>query len=152
MTPRSRKPVLVLSSSNLSPLTSPWKDMPSSLLQPEPEEAETSLTSTFREYLASRSVLTASPVSLSCNTSPDKLSGSLLHCLDGNEPSTSASYLTTLSHDSSSSSGSSRKRSGDDSIFADHSVSLSSDSAKKSTLESSYSSTVGSSIIRETSL
>jgi hypothetical protein len=151
MTPRSRKPVLVLSSSNLSPLTSPWKDMPSSLLQEHNEEAETSLTSTFRDYLQSRSVLTASPVSLSCNTSPEKLSNSLLYCLDGNDPSTSSSYVTTLSHDSSSSSGS-RKRSVDDSMFADHSISLSSDSAKKSNLESSYSSTLGSSIIRETSL
>ncbi|XP_065338225.1 rho GTPase-activating protein 19 isoform X1 [Cloeon dipterum] len=157
MTPRSRKPVLVLSSSNLSPLASPWKAVPSSLLQEAAEEGDgddTSLSSTFKEYLQSRSVLTASPVSLSCDASPEKLSNSLLYCLDGNDPSaasTSASYVTTLSNESSSSSGS-RKRACDDSLFADHSVSLSSDSAKKSTLESSYSSTMGSSIIRETSL
>ncbi|XP_059478540.1 rho GTPase-activating protein 19 isoform X1 [Neocloeon triangulifer] len=153
MTPRSRKPVLVLSSSNLSPLSTPWKDTPSSLLQEHNEEAETSLSSTFKDYLKSRSVLTASPVSLSCNASPEKLSNSLLYCLDGNDPSasTSASYLTSMSNESSSSSGS-RKRSIEDSMFADHSISLSSDSAKKSNLESSYSSTLGSSIIRETSL
>ncbi|KAG8227739.1 hypothetical protein J437_LFUL008383 [Ladona fulva] len=66
-----------------------------------------SLTSTFINYLQSRSVLTASPIDLSCDEgsrpgspvvlelvslkSEDQLSDSLLYCLDGNIPSPSAS-------------------------------------------------------------
>lgn len=62
----------------------------------------TSITSTFKEYLRSRSVLTASPVDLSFTSrtgdfdqsesdinilNEEVLSNSLLHCLDGNNPS-----------------------------------------------------------------
>lgn len=159
MTPRSRKPVLVLSSSNLAQFGT-WNQNSDPNDSPlhnanEKAAAETSLTSTFRDYLLSRSVLTASPISLSANPSPEKLTNSLLYCLDGNDPSSdSRNTLSNASETASSiSSSGSRKRSGD-SLFADQSISLSSDSAKKSTLESSYtSSTIGSSsCIRETSL
>lgn len=61
-----------------------------------------SLTSTFRDYLFSRSVLTESPADLSFSSQPDdfgpnmddirelnesEMSESLLYCLDGNKPS-----------------------------------------------------------------
>ncbi|KAK7791991.1 hypothetical protein R5R35_007978 [Gryllus longicercus] len=69
-----------------------------------------SLTSTFKSYLMSRSVLTASPVDLSFSSrtgdfdtslsherclSTDALSDSLLYCLDGNEPSCSSQSLSS---------------------------------------------------------
>lgn len=62
-----------------------------------------SLTSTFRDYLFSRSVLTESPADLSFSSQPDdfgpnmddirelnesEMSESLLYCLDGNKPAT----------------------------------------------------------------
>ncbi|KAL1378580.1 hypothetical protein pipiens_015500 [Culex pipiens pipiens] len=66
------------------------------------DEEASSLTSTFREYLLSRSVMTDSPADLSFSSQPDdfdssgadriedlnesKLSESLLFCLDGNRP------------------------------------------------------------------
>ncbi|EFN88118.1 uncharacterized protein LOC105192159 [Harpegnathos saltator] len=69
------------------------------------QQSSMSITSTFREYLLSRSVLTASPVDLSFTSrtgdfeqsesdlnilnDEDTLSDSLLHCLDGNQPDTS---------------------------------------------------------------
>lgn len=69
------------------------------------QQSSMSITSTFREYLLSRSVLTASPVDLSFTSrtgdfeqsesdlnilnDDDTLSDSLLHCLDGNQPDTS---------------------------------------------------------------
>lgn len=67
------------------------------IVDPQPD----SLTSTFRDYLFSRSVLTESPADLSFSSQPDdfganlddirelnesKLADSLLYCLDGNEP------------------------------------------------------------------
>lgn len=134
MTPRSRKPVLVVSGTNIhnipklndqnNLMTSvaeeksidnqfeTTNESPDSIqiseteYEPKTEQskdetsaASESLTSTFREYLCSRSMLTASPADLSfssrtddycsCNLqdiSPSKLSNSLMHCLDGNEP------------------------------------------------------------------
>lgn len=69
------------------------------------QQSSMSITSTFREYLLSRSVLTASPVDLSFTSrtgdfdqsesdlnilnDEDTMSDSLLHCLDGNQPDTS---------------------------------------------------------------
>lgn len=66
------------------------------------DEDASSLTSTFREYLLSRSVMTDSPADLSFSSQPDdfdssganlidelnesKMSESLLFCLDGNRP------------------------------------------------------------------
>lgn len=68
------------------------------------DEEASSLTSTFREYLLSRSVMTDSPADLSFSSQPDdfdssgadriedlnesKMSESLLFCLDGNRPPT----------------------------------------------------------------
>lgn len=135
MTPRSRKPVLVVSGANIHniPKLNDQNNLMSSLSEEKsldnqcettsdsPEivqnvktenvipktlqsEASTSsssdsLTSTFREYLCSRSMLTASPADLSFSSRTDdycscdleelnksKLSSSLLHCLDGNNP------------------------------------------------------------------
>lgn len=74
-----------------------------------------SITSTFREYLLSRSVLTASPVDLSFTSrtgdfdqsesdlnilNDDRLSDSLLHCLDGNQPSSDTSGVASGSTNS----------------------------------------------------
>lgn len=131
MTPRSRKPVVVLSGSNLCHLANfdGWnahaerdyddlqeRNPPPSLntqrtvssecthetpkidnnCQIEEEECG-SLTSAFESYLATRSVLTASPVDLSFSSQTgdyessgvDELNGlsqSLLFCLNGNQP------------------------------------------------------------------
>ncbi|XP_055390348.1 uncharacterized protein LOC129619229 [Condylostylus longicornis] len=66
------------------------------------------LSSTFREYLLSRSVLTASPVDASFSSQPDdfgstpdiqdlsesQMSSSLLFCLDGNKPVNQNSFNT----------------------------------------------------------
>uniref|UniRef100_A0A1B6DZ25 Rho-GAP domain-containing protein n=1 Tax=Clastoptera arizonana TaxID=38151 RepID=A0A1B6DZ25_9HEMI len=109
VTPRSRKPVVAVSGSNLCHIT--WglddvanfdeKKSGSSTHGTEEKEESDSLTSTFRDYLFSRSVLTASPVDLSFSSrtgdfdpsscSDEKLpesplSESLLYCLDGNVP------------------------------------------------------------------
>lgn len=110
MTPRSRKPVLLISGTNIANL--PNLDKPSIMdsLEEEPDSESSSknsedsrgrhsLTTTFREYLCSRSMLTASPADLSFSSRTDdyksaeindmsasKLSGSLLYCLDGNDP------------------------------------------------------------------
>ncbi|GJQ74447.1 hypothetical protein Trydic_g21317 [Trypoxylus dichotomus] len=135
MTPRSRKPVLVVSGTNLHniPKLTDQNNLMTSVAEEksndnqcetpnnpvisnveaeyEPkkeeqsskdltcDEASNSLTSTFREYLCSHSMLTASPADLSfssrtddycsCNLqdlSPSQMSSSLLHCLDGNDP------------------------------------------------------------------
>ncbi|XP_012268866.2 uncharacterized protein LOC105693480 [Athalia rosae] len=74
-----------------------------------------SITSTFREYLLSRSVLTASPVDLSFTSrtgdfeqsesdinifNDDSLSDSLLRCLDGNHPSSDTSGIASGSTNS----------------------------------------------------
>lgn len=74
------------------------------------DEEASSLTSTFREYLLSRSVLTDSPADLSFSSHPDdfdssadlgdlnesKLSESLLFCLDGNRPADDDSQATLV--------------------------------------------------------
>lgn len=61
------------------------------------------LTEPFREYLLSRSVLTATPVDLSIlNKSSDadeKLPDSLLYCLDGNVPSDLTLSISNLAVD-----------------------------------------------------
>lgn len=61
-----------------------------------------SLSEPFREYLLSRSVLTATPVDLSIlnKTEDDKLTDSLLYCLDGNVPSDLTSSISNLVVDS----------------------------------------------------
>lgn len=132
MTPRSRKPVLLRSGTNICNLAKEVLIRHSSIsdLEEEPEEpiplpihlvtkakSESNLfstpkekystysepgdtlTTTFREYLCSRSILTATPqdTSFSSRTddydsanedmpSEDKLTESLLYCLDGNKP------------------------------------------------------------------
>ncbi|KAL0880347.1 hypothetical protein ABMA27_002792 [Loxostege sticticalis] len=66
-----------------------------------------SLTEPFREYLLSRSVLTATPVDLSIlnksNDTDDKISDSLLYCLDGNVPSDLTLSISNLAVDKESS-------------------------------------------------
>jgi hypothetical protein len=74
-----------------------------------------SLTSTFRSYLLSRSILTASPVDLSFSSRTgdfdtsegsndekildrETLSNSLLYCLDGNQPSNSGVSDDEVNH------------------------------------------------------
>ncbi|CAH0586837.1 unnamed protein product [Chrysodeixis includens] len=61
------------------------------------------LTEPFREYLLSRSVLTATPIDLSIlnksNDTDDKISDSLLYCLDGNVPSDLTSSISNLAVD-----------------------------------------------------
>lgn len=78
-----------------------------------------SITSTFREYLLSRSVLTASPVDLSFTSrtgdfeqsesdlnllNDDTLSDSLLCCLDGNQPESDTSGIASGSTNSANNS------------------------------------------------
>ncbi|XP_037296310.1 rho GTPase-activating protein 19 isoform X2 [Manduca sexta] len=62
-----------------------------------------SLTDPFREYLLSRSVLTATPIDLSMlnksNETDDKLSESLMYCLDGNVPSDLTLSISNLAVD-----------------------------------------------------
>ncbi|XP_063913010.1 rho GTPase-activating protein 19 isoform X3 [Zophobas morio] len=101
MTPRSRKPVLLVSGTNINALAK--ADTVARTMDQLPEEAcekdETSLTETFREYLENRSMLTtSSPADSSFssrtddfnsdefNASPSKMTESLLRCLDGNDP------------------------------------------------------------------
>lgn len=58
-----------------------------------------SLSEPFREYLLSRSVLTATPVDLSIlnkSNDDDKISESLLYCLDGNIPSDLTSSISSM--------------------------------------------------------
>lgn len=58
-----------------------------------------SLTEPFKEYLISRSVLTASPIDLSILNKSDadeKISDSLMYCLDGNIPSDLTSSVSNL--------------------------------------------------------
>ncbi|CAH2084532.1 unnamed protein product [Euphydryas editha] len=62
-----------------------------------------SLSEPFREYLLSRSVLTATPVDLSILNKSDadeKISESLMYCLDGNVPSELVSSISNLAVDS----------------------------------------------------
>ncbi|XP_024941735.1 uncharacterized protein LOC107268684 isoform X2 [Cephus cinctus] len=83
------------------------------------QRSPASITSTFREYLLSRSVLTASPVDLSFTSrtgdfeqsesdlnilNEDRLSDSLLHCLDGNNPGSDTSGIASGSTNSANNS------------------------------------------------
>lgn len=71
------------------------------------EEKTKSLSEPFREYLLSRSVLTATPIDLSLlnksNDTDDKISDSLLYCLDGNVPSDLTLSISNLAVDKESS-------------------------------------------------
>lgn len=133
MTPRSRKPVVAVSASNICHLANlTWGLKESSRSNEQSYESEgDSLSGAFRDYLSSRSVLTASPVDLSFSSrtgdfdpssearledldssSQDEkipgspLSESLLYVLDGNLPE-------NLSSNSSSGFGDSRPRKRD---------------------------------------
>lgn len=83
------------------------------------QKSSMSITSTFREYLLSRSVLTASPVDLSFTSrtgdfepsesdlnilNDDTLSDSLLCCLDGNQPESDTSGIASGSTNSANNS------------------------------------------------
>ncbi|KAJ8723190.1 hypothetical protein PYW08_003102 [Mythimna loreyi] len=72
------------------------------------EQDTKTLSEPFREYLLSRSVLTATPIDLSIlntktNDSDDKISDSLLYCLDGNVPSDLTLSIGNLAVDKESS-------------------------------------------------
>lgn len=73
----------------------------------EIEQKTKSLSEPFREYLRSRSVLTATPIDLSIlnksNDTDDKISDSLLYCLDGNVPSDLTLSISNLVVDKESS-------------------------------------------------
>ncbi|KAG7299143.1 hypothetical protein JYU34_017673 [Plutella xylostella] len=67
----------------------------------EMSEQKGALSDPFREYLLSRSVLTATPVDLSIinkssDDTDDKITDSLLFCLDGNVPSDLTSSISNL--------------------------------------------------------
>ncbi|XP_045498819.1 uncharacterized protein LOC123696591 [Colias croceus] len=68
---------------------------------------EHTLSQPFKDYLLSRSVLTANPIDLSIlNKSDDEvLTDSLMYCLDGNIPSDLTSSISNLAVDSSISQG-----------------------------------------------
>lgn len=83
------------------------------------QQSSVSITSTFKEYLLSRSVLTASPVDLSFSSrtgdfeqsesdlnilNDDTLSDSLLCCLDGNQPESDTSGIVSGSTNSANNS------------------------------------------------
>lgn len=83
------------------------------------QQSSVSITSTFKEYLLSRSVLTASPVDLSFTSrtgdfeqsesdlnilNDDTLSDSLLCCLDGNQPGSDTSGIASGSTNSANNS------------------------------------------------
>lgn len=115
MTPRSRKPVLLVSGTNINNLPSLQTQCNMEDVEEDTEDSKkileesiehnnsrSSLTSTFREYLCSRSILTrnSSKNQSFCSHSDDfittdevnnltgsKLSESLLYCLNGNDPS-----------------------------------------------------------------
>ncbi|XP_059607791.1 rho GTPase-activating protein 19 [Phlebotomus argentipes] len=112
MTPRSRKPVMLLGATlggSVSEERSRALDDCDFREEDEDEYASSgeksaekgeSLSSPFRDYLFTRSVLTASPADLSFSSQPDdfgsatdirdlsesEMSKSLLFCLDGNQP------------------------------------------------------------------
>ena len=120
MTPRSRKPVIALSGSSICHLADATCEIKDTQWYAENklkdnngncdsdvQDSTNSLTSTFRDYLFSRSIFTASPVDLSfssrtgdfdpsSSSSENKvidspLNESLLYCLDGNNPNITCS-------------------------------------------------------------
>lgn len=117
MTPRSRKPVFLISGTNINKLPSAEKHCMNNVEEEEETENDSleteplpkkskssdasgaSLTSTFQDYLCSRSMVTLTPTDHSFSSRTDdydsadfkdvsesKLSSSLLYCLDGNVP------------------------------------------------------------------
>lgn len=112
MTPRSRKPVLLISGTNITKIPSAGEEDQMKSVEEESEsdsleplckkpknESDLSLTSTFQDYLCSRSIVTTTPTDHSFSSRTDdydstdikdisesKLSRSLLYCLDGNVP------------------------------------------------------------------
>lgn len=85
-------------------------DLPPFKTSHEMEQKTKSLTEPFREYLLSRSVLTATPIDLSIlnkstdtDLSSDKITDSLLYCLDGNVPSDLTLSISNLVVDKESS-------------------------------------------------
>lgn len=97
MTPRSRKPVLLISGTNITKLPSveTKTDEEPPVKKTKNDEGD-SLSSPFQEYLCSRSMLTTSPTDNNFSSCTDdynsndfneeKMSNSLLFCLDGNVP------------------------------------------------------------------
>lgn len=97
MTPRSRKPVVALSNSNLHKIKqcnsdSSISNLPSrqslNSVSSNPYHLMTSgdsLSSSFRDYLFSQSVLTASPVDLSFGDTSTSSTQSLLSDMDDNQ-------------------------------------------------------------------
>lgn len=97
MTPRSRKPVVALSNSNISKMKpcnsdSSVSNLPSrqslNSMSSNPYHLMTSgdsLSSSFRDYLFSQSVLTASPVDLSFGDTSTSSTQSLLSDVEDNE-------------------------------------------------------------------
>ncbi|XP_046688260.1 rho GTPase-activating protein 19 isoform X2 [Homalodisca vitripennis] len=102
MTPRSRKPVVAVSASNLCHLANLTWGVKGEETSDSFSETGDSLAGAFKEYLSSRSILSASPVDLSFSSrtgdfdpssepsheDPPRspLSESLLYVLDGNAP------------------------------------------------------------------
>lgn len=122
MTPRSRKPVLLVSGTNINDLgdkadrnlATPMENVPEEERiseTPPSEKSPNSLTETFRQYLSDRNMLTGSSSSAASDSSfssrtddfnsddfinemsQSKLTESLLYCLDGNEPDCSGKKL-----------------------------------------------------------
>lgn len=113
MTPRSRKPVVVVSGTNINTLAAFDKPNLMDKLAEETDENiqsdmatsqdDGSLASNFRQYLQSRSLLSASPTDLSFSSRTDdysstsnfkdisasKMTASLLQCMDGHVPDSS---------------------------------------------------------------
>ncbi|KAH9638497.1 hypothetical protein HF086_007467 [Spodoptera exigua] len=81
--------------------------LPKFAISCETNEPTKCLSEPFREYLLSRSVLTATPIDLSIlnksNETDDKISDSLLYCLDGNVPSDLTLSISNLAVDKESS-------------------------------------------------
>lgn len=116
MTPRSRKPVLLISGTNITKLPSvDDKDAPSNmnrvdeengsdLESPEPKKAksndtseteqtkESSLSKTFQDYLSSRSILTESPADLSFSSRTDDYSSAEIKNISDSKMSSSLLY------------------------------------------------------------
>jgi len=117
------------------------------------QQSSMSITSTFREYLLSRSVLTASPVDLSFTSrtgdfeqsesdlnilNDDTLSDSLLCCLDGNQPESDTSGIAS---GSTNSANNSTEKTEESSSPRKRGTSLQRNDSKKSARESIIKST-----------